>query len=85
MVIDCFSGFPGDSPVQGTNSTHPNKDLYGLGAGNTCGTTGDIFGDNAEGTGRVLATVVLEDSKRASVKKARTQVPTLAGKATAPL
>lgn len=37
----------------------PNKDLYGLGAGNTCGTAGDILSNNAEGTSRVLATVVL--------------------------
>lgn len=38
----------------------PNKDLYGLGAGNTCGTAGDILSDNAKRTGRVLATVVLD-------------------------
>lgn len=38
----------------------PYKDLYGLGAGNTCGAAGDVLRDNAEGAGRVLTTVVLD-------------------------
>ena len=85
MVIDCVQGVPKGSPVPGTSSTHPNKDLYGLGEGNTCGTAGDILSNNAEGTSRVLATVVLGASKIVSVKKTRVQGPTPASKAKAPL
>lgn len=75
MLTDRVQGPPKGSPVSETSSTHPYKDLYGLGAGNTCSATGDILSDNAEGARSVLATVVLRADKTVSAKEARARVP----------
>lgn len=45
--------------------THPQEDLDVLGAGGSCGTTGDVLGDNTKGIleAAVPITVVLEEQK----------------------